>query len=143
MKGLLGIFFLVTAIFTSTGASADDHATAPVPVEFWGCTFNDGYDMDKLMSWYKSWNKHIDGFKDQSYNAYVMTPMFSSEMTRVDFVAAGSWGSLASMGAGLQEFFWRWQGHRVVRRISRDFNMHLSHVVYVATNESSKRLVVK
>ena len=90
MKGLLGIFFLVTAIFTSTGASADDHATAAVPVEFWGCKFNDGYGMDKLMSWYESWNKHIDDFKDQSYNAYVMTPMFSSEMTRVDFVAAGS-----------------------------------------------------
>ena len=105
MKGLLGIVFLVTAILTSMSARADDHATAPVPVEFWGCTFNDGYDMDKLMDWYGRFNKQVDGYKDQSYSAYIMTPMFSSEMTRVDFVTAGSWGSLASMGAGMQEFF--------------------------------------
>jgi hypothetical protein len=131
MKGLLGIFFLVTAIFTSTGASADDHATAPVPVEFWGCTFNDGYDMDKLMSWYESWNKHIDGFKDQSYNAYVMTPMFSSEMTRVDFVAAGSWGSLASMGAGLQEFFGDGKGTELFAEF-QEISTCTSHTLFMS-----------
>ena len=131
MKGLLGIFFLVTAMFTSTGASADDHATAPVPVEFWGCKFNDGYGMDKLMSWYDRWNKHIDDFKDQSYSAYVMTPMFSSEMTRVDFVAAGSWGSLASMGAGMQEFFGDGKGTELFAEF-QEISTCTSHTLFMS-----------
>ena len=105
MKNLFGVVLLVTTTLISITVRADDHATSPVPVEFWGCTFNDGYDMDKLMDWYGRFNKQVDGYKDQSYSAYIMTPMFSSEMTRVDFVTAGSWGSLASMGAGMQEFF--------------------------------------
>ncbi len=75
------------------------------PVEFWGCKFADGYDMEDLNKWVVKWNKVIDGLEDQSYSAYIMTPGFTSNLGTVDFVWAGTWNSYASMGAGFEEYF--------------------------------------
>ena len=78
---------------------------AQSPVEFWGCKFNEGHDMADLMQWTEDWNKVIDELPDDGYNAWVMTPMFSSTMTSIDFLWAGGWPDYAKMGSGLNDFF--------------------------------------
>ena len=42
---------------------------------------------------------------DDGYNAWVMTPMFKSNMTDLDFLWVGAWPDYASMGSGLGDFF--------------------------------------
>ncbi len=84
---------------------AAQHAAAANPVEFWGCKFNDGKDMEDLMSWVEDWNEVVDGLPDDGYNAWVMTPMFSSTMSAVDFLWVGAWPSYREMGAGFEDFF--------------------------------------
>ena len=84
---------------------AAQHAAAANPVEFWGCKFNDGKDMEALMSWVEDWNEVVDGLPDDGYNAWVMTPMFSSTMSAVDFLWVGAWPSYREMGTGSEDFF--------------------------------------
>ena len=66
---------------------------AAQPIEYWGCKFNDGKSMDDLMAWTEKWNKVADTLSDQSYSAWVMTPMFSESMSQYDFIWGGAWGS--------------------------------------------------
>ena len=80
-------------------------AASAAPVEYWGCKLNDGKSMDDLMAWAEKWNKVADGLSDQSYSAWVMTPMFTDSMTQYDFVWGGTWGSYQQMGTGMGEFF--------------------------------------
>lgn len=128
---MLRAIFLMTLSLFAANAIADDHSTAPVPVEFWGCNFNDGFDMEDLMNWYAKFNKEVDSFEDQSYSAYIMTPMFSSEINRVDFVTAGSWGSLASMGNGMQEFFGEGKGAEIFAEYQQIANCS-SHTLFMS-----------
>ena len=78
---------------------------AAQPIEYWGCKFNDGKSMGDLMAWTQKWNKVADTLSDQSYSAWVMTPMFSESMSKYDFVWGGAWGSYQQMGTGMGEFF--------------------------------------
>ena len=75
------------------------------PVEFWGCKFNEGKGMSDLMSWTAEWNEVVDGLPDDGYNAWVMTPMFKSNMTALDFLWVGAWPDYTKMGSGLDDFF--------------------------------------
>ncbi|HBJ90329.1 MAG TPA: hypothetical protein DDZ21_10215 [Gammaproteobacteria bacterium] len=75
------------------------------PVEFWGCKFNDGMGMEDLMEWTEEWGEVVDDLPDDGYNAWVMTPMFKSNMTDLDFLWVGAWPDYASMGSGLGDFF--------------------------------------
>ena len=84
---------------------AAQHAAAANPVEFWGCKFNDGKDMEDLMSWVEDWNEVVDELPDDGYNAWVMTPMFSSTMSAVDFLWVGAWPDYKNMGTGFDDFF--------------------------------------
>jgi hypothetical protein len=80
-------------------------ALASNPVEFWGCQFNEGKDMADLMAWTEEWTDVIDALPDDGYNAWVMTPMFSSTMSAVDFLWVGAWPDYKNMGAGFDGFF--------------------------------------
>ncbi|MDB2364925.1 hypothetical protein PQZ11_05130 [Luminiphilus sp.] len=75
------------------------------PVEFWGCKFNDGKDMSDLTSWTAQWNEVVDQLPDDGYNAWVMTPMFKSNMSDLDFLWVGAWPDFSMMGSGLDGFF--------------------------------------
>lgn len=75
------------------------------PVEFWGCKFNEGKGMKDLMSWTAQWNEVVDTLPDDGYSAWVMTPMFKSNMTTLDFLWVGAWPDYRKMGAGLDDFF--------------------------------------
>ena len=99
MKSLTAICLTLAAFLTVPAVSAAN------PVEFWGCKFNAGKDMSDLMSWADQWNEVVDELPDDGYNAWVMTPMFSSAMSEVDFLWAGSWPDYENMGIGFDGFF--------------------------------------
>ena len=66
--------------------------------------------MADLMEWTENWNKVIDDLPDDGYNAWVMTPMFSSTMTSIDFLWAGAWPDYAKMGSWFNDFFFSERG---------------------------------
>jgi hypothetical protein len=91
-----------SALALFVGAQA---ALASNPVEFWGCKFNEGKGMADLMAWTDEWNTVVDALPDDGYNAWVMTPMFSSTMSAVDFLWVGAWPDYKNMGTGFDDFF--------------------------------------
>jgi hypothetical protein len=96
----------LTRVLTAAGLlMLSQLSTAANPVEFWGCKFNDGKSMSDLMSWTDQWNRVVDELPDDGYNAWVMTPMFKSNMTALDFLWVGAWPDYSQMGSGLDSFF--------------------------------------
>jgi hypothetical protein len=108
-------------------------AQASVPVEYWGCKLNDEKNMDDLMTWAADWNEHVDSFEDQSYSAWVMTPMFSGDMTEHDFFWVGAWGSYAQMGSGLQAFFGGERGAELFE-VYQEISTCESHTLWTSTS---------
>jgi len=64
-----------------------------------------GKDMSDLTSWTAQWNEVVDQLPDDGYNAWVMTPMFKSNMSDLDFLWVGAWPDFSMMGSGLDGFF--------------------------------------
>ena len=60
MRCIKSIFIIFGLLGASQFIYGDDHGSqmqAPIPVEFWGCEFNDGKTMDDLMPVIKEWKK--------------------------------------------------------------------------------------
>ena len=51
-----------------------------------------------MMSYVEKWNEALG--EGKGYNAYIMTPTFTSGPNTPDFIWAGAWESMTSMGAG-------------------------------------------
>ena len=105
---------------------------AQSPVEFWGCKFNEGHNLSDLMQWTEEWNKVIDDLPDDGYNAWVMTPMFSSMMTNVDFLWVGAWPDYAKMGSGLNDFFFSESGSESFARFEEISTCEI-HTLFTST----------
>ena len=89
-------FLKVTAclfLFVSGQSVADSH-----PVHFMACNFMEGKGMEDMMSYVEKWNEALG--EGKGYNAYIMTPTFTSGPSTPDFIWAGAWESMTSMGAG-------------------------------------------
>ena len=89
-------FLKVTAclfLFVSGQSVADSH-----PVHFMACNFIEGKGMEDMMSYVEKWNEALG--EGKGYNAYIMTPTFTSGPNTPDFIWAGAWESMTSMGAG-------------------------------------------
>ena len=89
-------FLKVTAclfLFVSGQSVADSH-----PVHFMACNFMEGKGMEDMMSYVEKWNEALG--EGKGYNAYIMTPTFTSGPNTPDFIWAGAWESMTSMGAG-------------------------------------------
>ena len=88
-------FLKVTAclfMFVTGQSFADSH-----PVHFMGCNFMDGKGMEDMMKYVAKWN---DAMGDsEGYDAYIMTPTFTSGPNTPDFIWAGSWENMTAMGA--------------------------------------------
>ena len=80
-------------IFVSGPSAADSH-----PVHFMACNFMDGKGMEDMMKYVEKWNEALG--EGEGYNAYIMTPTFTSGPNTPDFIWAGAWESMTSMGAG-------------------------------------------
>ena len=80
-------------LFVSGQSVADSH-----PVHFMACNFMEGKGMEDMMSYVEKWNEALG--EGKGYNAYIMTPTFTSGPNTPDFIWAGAWESMTSMGAG-------------------------------------------
>ncbi len=99
MKAFITLGFVLFVVVFSQAASAAS------PVEFWGCKLNDGKELSDLMDWAEEWGELVDDLPDDGYNAWVMTPMYSSNMTDLDFLWVGAWPDYTRMGSGMDGFF--------------------------------------
>ena len=79
-------------LFISGQSVADSH-----PVHFMACNFMEGKGMEDMMSYVEKWNEALG--EGKGYNAYIMTPTFTSGPNTPDFIWAGAWESMTSMGA--------------------------------------------
>ena len=86
----IAAFFL---IFATGQLAADSH-----PVHFMACNFMDGKGTEDMMKYVEKWNEAMGDAK--GYEAYIMTPTFTSGPNTPDFIWAGTWESMTSMGAG-------------------------------------------
>ena len=89
MRCVKNIFIIFGLLGASQFIYGDDHGSqmqTPIPVEFWGCEFNDGKTMDDLMPVIKEWKKTMG---KQDYVGWVMTPTFVSEAIPVRWDSPG------------------------------------------------------
>ena len=96
---------ITTLCFVFSVLGSAHTLSATNPVEFFGCKFNEGKSMADLMAWTKECNEVADNLPDDGYNAWVMTPMFKSNMTDLDFLWVGAWPDYTRMGSGMDDFF--------------------------------------
>ena len=106
MKGIFKLFLvslLTTAMFP---IFSDDHmeSAAFFPVEFYhGCEFSRGKDVADLEDPIEDWNEFEDESGNDSYSAWVLTPIFHSNVNFNGETAIwmGTWNSWSDMGLSL------------------------------------------
>ena len=92
--GLIGVSQLI---------SADGHGSkmpAPIPVEFWICEYNEGKSASDLEPVIKEWKNTMG--KGREYEAWMLTPAYSSQNLNNGVVFTGWWPNFASMGAEVE-----------------------------------------
>ena len=95
------IFFGLIGV--SQFISADGHGSkmpAPIPVEFWICEYNEGKSASDLEPVIKEWKKTMG--KGREYEAWMLTPAYSSQNLNNGVVFTGWWPNFASMGAEVE-----------------------------------------
>ena len=95
------IFFSLIGV--SQLISADGHGSkmpAPIPVEFWICEYNEGKSASDLEPVIKEWKKTMG--KGREYEAWMLTPAYSSQNLNNGVVFTGWWPNFASMGAEVE-----------------------------------------
>ena len=95
------IFFSLIGV--SQFISADGHGSkmpAPIPVEFWICEYNEGKSASDLEPVIKEWKKTMG--KGREYEAWMLTPAYSSQNLNNGVVFTGWWPNFASMGAEVE-----------------------------------------
>jgi hypothetical protein len=100
MKKLLAI---VVAYVVSAGWAqsllAQQAEDKGVPVEFFGCTYQDGKgmaDLRKVADKFKKWSDE----NDSGYSAWILTPQFATDLG-LDVGWLGAWPSGEAMGKGM------------------------------------------
>ena len=97
MKNTLSGLFTLLLIFGNA-------ANAQNPVQFYGCKLNEGSSMSDVMVYVDKWNGVLDGMGADQYQAWVMTPQFSSDMNSWDFMWVGAWSDYEVMGEYMQSY---------------------------------------
>ena len=95
------IFFSLIGV--SQLISADGHGSkmpAPIPVEFWICEYNEGKSASDLEPVIKEWKNTMG--KGREYEAWMLTPAYSSQNLNNGVVFTGWWPNFASMGAEVE-----------------------------------------
>jgi len=110
MKNIFKIILVPFLAVMMSPVFADDHmqSTDFFPVEFYhGCEFSRGKDVTDLEDPIADWNEFEDESGNDSYSAWVLTPIFHSN---VDFngetaIWMGAWNSWSDMGSELNNYF--------------------------------------
>ena len=97
MKNILSGLFALLLIIGHT-------ANAQSPVQFYGCKLNEGSSMSDVMVYVDKWNGVLNEIGADQYQAWVMTPQFSSAMNSWDFMWVGAWSDYEAMGKYMQNY---------------------------------------
>ncbi len=97
MKKLMGSLLGLMLLHSNT-------ALAQNPVQFYGCKLNEGSSMSDVMVYADKWNGALDEIGAEQYQAWVMTPQFSSDMNSWDFMWVGAWSDYEVMGEYMQNY---------------------------------------
>ena len=116
MKILIILLLFVPALVISS-AHADDHATpSHIPIEVYGCSYNEGKDLDDLLQVAKSWEKWVDREIPQAGFAFVLSPyLVDSANGHSDIYWVNVNSTFESMGSAMDEL--GGQGWEVSREI--------------------------
>lgn len=88
--------------------------------------------MADLMAWTEEWNAVADNLPDDGYNAWVMKPMFKSNMTDLDFLWVGARPDYTRMGSGMDDFFNGEEGSASLTEFV-EISMRAIHDLYSST----------
>ena len=88
----------------SYGAIADDHAPSIGGIETYSCKFNEGNDLNDVLSVAKKWNKFASKNFSMPYQGYVLTPYYRDAETEYDFYWVGVSPSFEAQGTVAQEW---------------------------------------
>ena len=97
MKKLMGSLLGLMLLYGNT-------VVAQNPVQFYGCKLNEGSSMSDVMAYVEKWNAVLDEIGTEQYQAWVMTPQFSSDMNLWDFMWVGAWSNYEVMGENMQKY---------------------------------------
>ncbi len=127
MKKLLAVVVGVVALAMTPFLSAQDEARG-TPVEFYGCTWEDGKGMADLMKVAKKFDQWADK-QDSKYSAWVLTPSFHTD---VGFEVGwlGGWPSGAEMGRSLDG--WRSGGQELAAEFTAVMDCSSRHEMATA-----------
>mgnify|MGYP001812716657 CR=1 FL=1 len=98
MKKLLAVLAAFVAFATIQVASAQEESRG-TPVEFFGCTWQDGKGMADLVSVGKKFSQWADK-QDSKYSAWILTPQFHTDVG-FDVGWLGGWPDGVSMGKSM------------------------------------------
>ncbi len=124
--------FLTTLCFILPVLVSAPTLSATNPVEFFECKFNEEKSMADLMAWTEEWNAVADNLPDDGYNAWVMKPMFKSNMTDLDFLWVGARPDYTRMGSGMDDFFNGEEGSASLTEFV-EISMRAIHDLYSST----------
>ncbi len=113
MKKLLAVVVGLAA-FAAAQFTIAQEQTRGTPVEFYGCTWQDGKGMADLVKVGKKFSQWADK-EDSKYSAWILTPQFHTDVG-FDVGWLGGWPDGAAMGASLDG--WRSGG----QELAADFN---------------------
>ncbi len=110
MRGIFKIFLVSLLTSAMFPIFSDDHmeSAAFFPVEFYhGCEFSRGKDVSDLEDPIEDWNEFEDESGNDSYSAWVLTPIFHSNVSFNGETAIwmGTWNSWSDMGSELNNYF--------------------------------------
>tara|TARA_B100001057_G_C22761826_1_gene916106 strand:+ start:575 stop:1324 length:750 start_codon:yes stop_codon:yes gene_type:complete len=92
MKTKLTIITSILMLLNAIGTANATSLPQPYASEYHACTFNDRSDFDDLERWIDRWDSWMDQNENDSYNAYLLTPLYgaSSLLGNIDFVWVGN-----------------------------------------------------
>ena len=103
--------------------SAQDRGNMGAPVEFYGCTWQEGKGLEDLVAVGKRFNKWADK-NGSKYSAWILTPQFQTDMG-FDVGWLGAWPTGAEMGKTLDA--WKQSGHQLAREFFEVIDCRQQH----------------
>ena len=108
MRNLFGLPIAVgcaTVLILDTAVGQEEAPTPTPVIEIFGCTYNDGNDMEDLLAVTARWNAWADRNEIDDYTAILFTPYLYSGQLTYDVLWLGAWPNGTAMGAGEAVWF--------------------------------------
>ncbi|HEY5622928.1 MAG TPA: hypothetical protein VIV14_04130 [Gammaproteobacteria bacterium] len=111
MKFLIALLGVSGALVLGQNtASAQQGPLTWAPLEIYGCTFNDGSNMDDLDAVIDTWNEWMDENSQNNYTAIVLMPQYVAGSFAYEVLWVGAWQDSAAI-AGMQQ--WLTEGSEI------------------------------